>query len=558
MKCFWQQRHPQIRRTGGAIALATMLAIGGLALKPASLLNAGVSESPTGNQQAKAQATATVRSKHRDQQTRQIRPENFDLQRFPVTNQNESHWRNILWTTAVVEPQEAFVATSLSQILSLMTQRGLSDSQMRTIDMAVKVGTQLYLVDRSTYAGVQQQFMRAVEQSSDAEWVAVSLAGLAKFGMSNEDLQRLGSQVKRRFPNWSRNIYLQTTFQDIQARSQTAALPPMVDLLNWTIAPKQLHAYAICRPNRDVLCRLILKDRDGEFIRQGGQLWSVPLLLRSIHNLNWNFVRGQTPQGIYRIEGSVPQPDDEFFRAYGQFSLVNLYVPFEVGAKQFLPGRSGHFAGSLTDYLGLLPPSWRNYWAIQQSYWAGKAGRSLFRIHGTGDSPDFFSRKEKHPGSLNWNPTIGCLSALELYNEQGQLLEADMPKILRAFEMVGGKNYAGYLVVVDLPGEVEDPIALQEIEAIVSPKKTAANPKPKATPQKPGKSSPAVKPSKPAQLAKPSQRTTKAPPASFQPTTSLVVKSNSVATLPSSAPPSVNLPAPEPEATDFSPIPIAY
>ncbi|WP_432809769.1 hypothetical protein [Pantanalinema sp. GBBB05] len=553
MKCFWQQRHPNLRRTGGAIALATVLAIGGLALKPASLLNAGVSESPTGNQQAKSQATATARSKHRDQQTRQIRPENFDLQRFPVTNQTESHWRNILWTAAVVEPQESFVADSLSQILSLMTRQGLSDSQMRTIDMAVKVGTQLYLVDRSLYAGVKQQFIQAVEQSSDAEWVAVSLSGVAKFGLSNNDLQSLIGRVKQRFPRWSSNVYLHTTLQDIQASLQSPDTPPLADLLNWTIAPKQLHAYAICRSDRDVLCRLILKDRNGEFIQQGGQLWSVPLLLRSIHSLNWNFVRGQTPQGVYRIEGSVPQPDDEFFRAYGQFSLVNLYVPFEPGAKQFLPGRAGRFDGSLTDYLELLPPSWRNHWAMQQTFWAGKIGRGLFRIHGTGDSPDFFSRKEKNPDSFNWNPTIGCLSALELYNEQGQLLEADMPKILRAFEMVGGKNYTGYLVVVDVPGDAKTPIALRDIEAIVLPEKTAANRQNKAKSQKPGKS---VKPAKSSKST--NQPISKAKLTSAKPTTALVVQLNAGTTRSNSTPMPVNAPEPESAATTLSPIPIAY
>ncbi|HEY9615943.1 MAG TPA: hypothetical protein V6C64_03835 [Microcoleaceae cyanobacterium] len=555
MKCFWQHRHPDLRRTGGAIALAIVLAISGLALKPASFLNAGVSESPTGNKQAKSQATATARSKHRDQQTRQIRPENFDLQRFPVTNQTESHWRNILWTTAVVEPQEPFVADSLTQILSLMTQPGLSDSQMRTIDMAVKVGTQLYLVDRSLYAGIKQRFLQAVQQSSDAEWVAVSLSSLAKFNLANDELQRLITQVKQRFPRWSSNVYLQTTLQDLQASLQAPDLPPLADLLNWTIAPKQLHAYAICRSDRDVLCRLIVKDRNGEFLRQGDQLWSVPLLLRSIHNLSWNFVRGQTPQGIYRIEGSVPQPDDEFFRAYGQFSLVNLYVPFEAGAKQFFPGRSGSFAGSLTDYLGLFPPSWRNYWAIQQSYWAGKIGRGLFRIHGTGDSPDFFSRKNKNPDSLNWNPTIGCLSALELYNEQGQLLEADMPKILQAFEMVGGKNYAGYLVVVDVPGDVKTPIALHEIEKIVFPEQAAAGRKNKAKSQKLGKSH---KPAKSAKTVRSAGDTAKTQAASARATASLVVQLDPVATLPNSEPAPVDTPAPESQASDLSPIPIAY
>jgi hypothetical protein len=209
----------------------------------------------------------------------------------------------------------------------------------------------------------------------------------------------------------------------------------------------------------------VLKDRDGKFVRHtSGRLWSTQLLLKSLHNLNWNFERGQTPQGIYRVEGLRTQPDDEFFRAYGHFSLVKLFLPFEAGAKAFLPNKPGSFKGSLTDYTNLLPPSWRENWGIQQSFWAGMLGRNVFRIHGSGEAPDFFPSKEKYGESYSWNPTIGCLSALELYNEKGQLIKADMPKVLKALQIVGGKDFTGYLVMVELPRNTRQPISLQEIE----------------------------------------------------------------------------------------------
>lgn len=57
----------------------------------------------------------------------------------------------------------------------------------------------------------------------------------------------------------------------------------------------------------------------------------------------------------------VPAAEDEYFRAYGQFPLVNLFVPFEAGAKQFIPGTPGTFNGSLDQYQALLPPTWRAY-----------------------------------------------------------------------------------------------------------------------------------------------------------------------------------------------------
>jgi hypothetical protein len=449
------------------LALPGLLILAGLTLKPAPMTEAGVPKVLADGDPNQLQATASARVTQRQEQVRQIRPENFDLNRFPVVNQHERHWRNILWTTAVVEPKEAFVAEALDQILAMMTGSGWTTSQLRTIDMATKVGTQLYLSAPLVYNQVGERFRNAVERGTDPEWVAVSLSGLAKAGIAPNELRNLVETVKKRFPGWTRNPHLYTTLLDLTTPETAESFPPLPDLLNWMVVPRQLHLYVLCRPDREILCQAVLKDRNGEFVRQGGQLWSVPLLLRSIHGLRWNFIRGQTPQGIFRVEGVVPQPDDEFFRAYGQFSLVNLFAPLEDGAKQFLPGRAGAFTGNLTTYQNLLPPSWRSYFPIQQSYWAGKIGRSEFRIHGTGEAPDFFSGKMENPDAYNWNPTIGCLSALELYNEQGQLIQADMPKILNALQMVGGKNFAGYLIVVNVPGEAKAPVSLAEIETAI-------------------------------------------------------------------------------------------
>jgi hypothetical protein len=450
-----------------AIAVLSLLVLGVLALRPGWSSNVEDPELPE-NILPQKQATSSAREQHRQKQARQIRPENYDLDRFPIQEGLEDHWRNILWTTAVVEPQEEFVGEALEKIVAMSPQRGLTNSQIRTVDMAMKVATQLYISHPGFYQKLGQRFLETVERSPDPEWVAVALSGLAQSGLAPTEQKRLSEQVKKRFPKWARNIYLQTTLQEMVDAAAPQSLPPLATLLKWQIAPKQFHLYVLCRNDRRVLCRAVLKDREGEFVRTGDRLWSIPLLLESIHGLGWNFTRGQTPQGIYRAEGVVPQPDDEFFRAYGQFDLVNLYVPFEKGAKPFVPGQPGAFGG-LSSYQTLLPPDWRNYRPMQQTYWAGKAGRGLFRIHGTGEAPTFFNGKDKnYPDSFEWNPTIGCLSARELYNDQGKLLQADMPKLLYALQIVGGSKFTGYVVVVDVPTETKQAISLKEVEAIVS------------------------------------------------------------------------------------------
>lgn len=547
---FLQKLHPTFASRSGALGLTVAFLLSSWVLKPTPISNAGIPEVLAGGELKETQATAIARNGQRQEQLRQVRADNYDLGRFPISDANEKHWRYLLWTTAVVEPQEPFVADALDQILAMMTQSGLSNSQMRTIDAATKVGTQLYLSNPSLYAVVGKRFLQAIDQSPDEEWVAVSLSALAKAGTPIETLQRLAEQVKGRLPGWAKNVPLQATLQEIAEAKALSTHPPLKDLLNWTITPKQLHLYVLCQPDRYVLCQAILKDRNGEFVRSDGKLWSVPLLLRSIYNLNWNFVRGQTPQGVYRMEGMVPKADDHFFRAYGQFPLVNLFVPFEEGAKQFLPNTAGAFTGSLETYQSLLPPSWRNYFPVQQSFWAGKAGRSAFRIHGTGDSPDFFSGKDRNPDSYNWNPTIGCLSALELYNEQGQLVQADMPRILRALEQGGGRNFAGYLIVVELPGQPGQPIDLRQIESAIARNPTRPTPQAQSQPTPQAKAEPKSQPQKVAAAP--------APPAPVAPVrlSSRVPSAAPVAPAPS-PPVSSTAPLPDPSPS-VSRLPIAY
>lgn len=410
-----------------------------------------------------SQATAAARLEQRQQQERQITPENYSLSRYPVTDTNSRHWKIRLWTAATVEAQEAFVAEAIAQILTLATRSNLSAGQTQTVEMAMQVGTQLYLADPVRQEILGQQFEQLLTQSRDPEWAAIALSGLVKAGATPEQRQEWSDLLRQRFPQWGQNVALYTTLKEVDDLNAPRSLPPLDDLLNWQIAPQQPQMYVFCRPNRGVLCRAVLKDGNGQWVQEDGQLWSVMLLGRSLHGLSWNFTRGQTPQGVYRLEGTTPQPDQQYFRAFGQFSLVNLFVPFEPGVRAFVPGQRGT-ANTLAAYQRLLPPSWQNYFPMQQTYWAGKAGRGLFRIHGSGESPDFFTNNQRYPDSTGWNPAIGCLSALELYDEAGQLQQADMPQILQRLTQAGGGRLSGYLIVVDVPGE-ETPVTLEEVEA---------------------------------------------------------------------------------------------
>ncbi|GAB4461332.1 MAG: hypothetical protein OHK0037_10160 [Elainellaceae cyanobacterium] len=404
------------------------------------------------------QATAAARETFRREQVAQVRPDRYDLAQRPLTDAHAAYWRSLLWTTAIVEPSEAYVDTAVARLAAYAAQPDLTTAQRAVVEMAHQVGTQLLLSNPAAFPRVAAQFRQTLETSADPRWVAIALSALAHSPSTPADRQQWGDRVRQRFPNWRQEPILETTLRDVAELDAPPLLPPLQDLLNWQIAPDQMHAYVLCPRDRTALCRLMVKDRSGEFVQQAdGSPWSVPLLRRSLHGLRWNLTRGDTPQGIYRIEG-VRSPSADTFRAYGQFPRVNLYVPHEAGVREFLPGQPGT-VGAIAQYRALLPPSWRSYFPIYQSYWAGRIGRGLFRIHGSGENPAFFANSARFPHSYGWSPAIGCLSALELYDESGNLQQGDMPAILQTLTQASGaastSEIAGYLVVVESDGVLE-------------------------------------------------------------------------------------------------------
>jgi len=416
-------------------------------------------------------ATEISRKAQIQEQLQKADPSRFDLKKYPVIDSNATHWQESLWAIGVLAPEKSYALQALENILQMTTVANLSDPQKGIIDTAMQVGSELYTLKPEVYGKLQPYFLRTINSSSDSQWVALSLYALGKSttpARPSLQIEKLSLKVQQRFPNWAQDIHLRNTIQAIKSdrnSTQKSVTPNLSDLLKWQVVSQQAQMYVLCRPNRDILCLTVLKDRNGKFLKQGKQLWSTPLLLQSLRNLDWYFTNGRTPQGIYRMEGVSLQPDDEVFHAYGQFSLVNLFVPFEDGVNAFLPNQKGKFTGNLQAYQALLPPTWRNYAPIQQTFWAGNVGRSLFRIHGSGAAIDFFRNKSAVVNTKNfdWNATLGCLSALEIYDDRGSLLKADMPKILDALNRVGKGKIEGYLVVVDIPSPSNKPVTVDEV-----------------------------------------------------------------------------------------------
>ena len=405
------------------------------------------------------QASLPQRREHLAHQEAWLIPENYDLRRYPLVPEQERHWRSLLWATALREPEIPEMYPALTQILTLAHQPELTPTQTRILTAAFQVTHQLYGPDRPGYSAWQATLTRLLlgpQPTVNPDWAAFAFTILMKAGATPAQQETWLQALRQRFPRTAEDqLGLNLTLRHWAEQPYKHHMPPVEDWRSWRIQSGELQLFVLCHQepspqNRSNLCHTLLQDGQGHWVRRGDRPWSIPLSGRSLHGLPWYLSRGQTPQGIYRMEGLIPQPDQDFFYAYGYFPLVNLYGPGEEGVTAFAPPEPGPLT-SLSQYQRLLPPRWRSFFPVQESYWASRLGRGLFRIHGTGEAVDFFANSQRYPNSLGWNPAIGCLTALETYTDRGELERSDLQDLLRELTRLGGEHPQGYVIVLDVP-----------------------------------------------------------------------------------------------------------
>ena len=93
---------------------------------------------------------------------------------------------------------------------------------------------------------------------------------------------------------------------------------------------------------------------------------------------------------MQRVAGVIASRSGELFRAYGQFPLVQRFLP--LATPEFLPGEPLTSA----TYRERLPPSWRDYPTLYQSYHRGRLGRGRRR--------NYLSVRQRGntPGTQHW------------------------------------------------------------------------------------------------------------------------------------------------------------
>jgi hypothetical protein len=206
--------------------------------------------------------------------------------------------------------------------------------------------------------------------------------------------------------------------------------------------------YSFQRHNRNYPGIVMVRNGNGDLIRNDDStVFSVPQLARSVSNMPFYLTNGNTPQGIFRVNGTAVSKS----MAIGPTTNIQLLMPYETTPQFFLKDSSViDTIWNEALYQRVLPGGWKNEQALYQSFYASKIGRTEIIAHGTTVDPDFYKGQSYYPQT----PTQGCLCTKEIWDATGKRTISDQQKLIGAFNKAGDTN--GYLIVIEVDDQQKE------------------------------------------------------------------------------------------------------
>ncbi|MFN3861492.1 MAG: hypothetical protein ACK4R2_08470 [Roseateles sp.] len=256
---------------------------------------------------------------------------------------------------------------------------------------------------------------------------------------------RLLTLLPAQFPDWAQDARLAALMQRLQ--SAPAAAPPLADLLAAPLRAGYPVIYSLQRPGRGFMGLALVRGADGRFVRDAtGALFTQPQLARALTGLPGTITNGNTPQGLFTIVGAGTATNPWI----GPTPYLHSKLPIEATPAEF-EHTDTDATWSEALYDSFLPPSWRGWAPIKEAWLAGRAGRDEILLHGTVVNPAYYRGASYFPGT----PSAGCMVSHEEWDPAtGRLLHSGQLRLAQAYAAASPRaDLAGYLIVVELPGE---------------------------------------------------------------------------------------------------------
>jgi hypothetical protein len=255
------------------------------------------------------------------------------------------------------------------------------------------------------------------------------------------------------FMNVDNPILQQLSYQ-LSIQDKPFKYPGIAPLFDKGYLPGNVLLISIQRKNRNYPGIVLVRDTAGNFIKdEKGGIFSVPQLARSVSNMPSYISAGNTPEGVFRMDGF----DTSKSLFIGPTTNVQLMMPYE-GTPQHFYKDTTILDWDSAAYSRLLPQRLQQYYPLYSSFFAGKAGRTEIIAHGTTVDPEWYKGNPFYP----LTPTAGCLCTKEIWNgNTGMLTESDQKKLAAALAKAGGA--AGYAIVINLDDK-NAPVLLPELK----------------------------------------------------------------------------------------------
>lgn len=210
----------------------------------------------------------------------------------------------------------------------------------------------------------------------------------------------------------------------------------VVRLMNYNKTKNSKFLYSIQHKDRNKVGKVFVQSENGFLVKENSKVVLIDQLARSATNLPMYITNGNTPVGLFKID-SLHQSENLFI---GPTLSFVTFMPFECAASVFYNSPTIDF--TLENYLSFFPKELRNNTLLQQTYWAGKAGRSEIHFHGTTIDSDLYKDKEFYPQT----PSMGCLCSNEAWDNEGNLIESDQQKLVDTWLKTLGESGFGYVL----------------------------------------------------------------------------------------------------------------
>lgn len=349
---------------------------------------------------------------------------------LPLADSTEDDWSDPFWGMELIQFRTPYIRDRISRVWDHMEERS-PGFQRAFLEL-------IY----TNYPGLfPAQVAQLLQTTPDVHLFALCAEYLMKDPGDTADRRLIRREIALRMDT-SRDATIDLLRRHLNHEGAPTLTPPMEDLFSPDFLPGRIVVYSLQRSDRDYPGLLVIRQGDGHFLRNPDSTYfAIPQLARSITNLPYYLHDGNTPQGIYLMNGiGVSQS-----RFLGPTPNIQLQMPYETTPGRFLKDEAITDTAWTEDiYKRLLPRDWAADFDIYGSFYAGQVGRREVIAHGTTIDPVYYKGSVWYPET----PSLGCLCASELWDEQGLRIYSDQQKIIDALATAEGDD--GYLVVVDL------------------------------------------------------------------------------------------------------------